>query len=423
MKLIYYTLLRISIALTLVLGIWATFFYMTMIDEVNDEVDDSLEDYSEDIIIRALAGEELPSKESGSNNQYYMVEVTEEYARSRKDIQYKDSMVYLEQKRETEPARILTTLFKDGEGRYHELTVSIPTIEKKDLKDAILIWSILLYATLLLSIILISVWLFYRNMRPLYVLLHWLDSLQTGKPGQPLQNDTKISEFKKLNEAAVRYTDRMAQLFEQQKQFIGNASHEIQTPLSICLGRLEMLMEDESLSESQLEELVKTQHTLEYITKLNKSLLLLTKIDNGQFADTKQLVLNPLVRQYAADYEEVYSYRCIRVSMEEKGTFELTMNESLAISLITNLLKNAFVHNVDGGHISITITSTSIQFRNTGIQHSLDAAHIFTRFYQGTKKEGSTGLGLAIADSICRMQHLSLCYRYLEGEHCFEIGR
>ena len=51
MKLIYYTLLRISIALTLVLGIWATFFYMTMIDEVNDEVDDSLEDYSEDIII------------------------------------------------------------------------------------------------------------------------------------------------------------------------------------------------------------------------------------------------------------------------------------------------------------------------------------------------------------------------------------
>ncbi|EJX05445.1 two-component system sensor histidine kinase [gut metagenome] len=421
MKLIYYTLLRISIALTLVLGIWATFFYMTMIDEVNDEVDDSLEDYSEDIIIRALAGDELPSKTSGSNNQYYIVEVTEKYARSRKNIQYKDSMVYLEQKHETEPARILTTIFKDDEGRYHELTVSIPTIEKKDLKDSILIWSILLYATLLLSIILISVWLFYRNMRPLYVLLHWLESLQTGKPGKPLQNETPISEFKKLNEAAVRYTERMEQLFEQQKQFIGNASHEIQTPLAICLGRLEMLMEDESLSKSQLEELVKTQHTLEYITKLNKSLLLLTKIDNGQFADTKRLAFNSLVRQYVADYEEVYSYRCIRVNIKEKGTFELVMNESLAISLITNLLRNAFVHNVDGGHISIIFTSTSIQFRNTGIQRPLDATHIFTRFYQGTKKEGSTGLGLAIADSICRMQHLSLCYRYLEDEHCFEI--
>lgn len=70
-----------------------------MIDEVNDEVDDALEDYSETIIIRALAGEELPSKTNGSNNQYYMMEVSKEYAESREDIQYKDSMVYIEEKR------------------------------------------------------------------------------------------------------------------------------------------------------------------------------------------------------------------------------------------------------------------------------------------------------------------------------------
>jgi hypothetical protein len=62
MKLIYYIILRITLALTLILTVWAIFFYVTMIDEVNDEVDDALEDYSETIIIRALAGEELPSK-------------------------------------------------------------------------------------------------------------------------------------------------------------------------------------------------------------------------------------------------------------------------------------------------------------------------------------------------------------------------
>ena len=75
MKLIYYIILRITLALTLILTIWAVFFYVTMIDEVNDEVDDSLEDYSETIIIRALAGEELPSENNGSNNQYYLTEV------------------------------------------------------------------------------------------------------------------------------------------------------------------------------------------------------------------------------------------------------------------------------------------------------------------------------------------------------------
>ena len=285
MKLIYRIVIRISLLLILVLGVWAVFFYMAMMDEVNDEVDDSLEDYSEVIIIRTLAGEELPSQNTGSNNQYYLREVTEEYADSREDITYKDSMVYIVEKGETEPARILTTIFKDDENRFYELTVSTPSIEKEDLTAAIRNWMIFLYVALLLVIIVVNVWVFQQSMRPLYVLLHWLDGYRIGSKNKPLENDTQITEFRKLNEAAIRNAERSEQLFEQQKQFIGNASHEIQTPLAICRNRLEMMMEDESLSESQLEELMKTHQTLEHITKLNKSLLLLSKIDNGQFTD------------------------------------------------------------------------------------------------------------------------------------------
>lgn len=86
MKLIYRILLRISLVLTVILAGWALFFYVAIINEVNDEVDDSLEDYSEMIIIRALAGEELPSVNSGSNNQYYLTEVSPKYAQSREEI-------------------------------------------------------------------------------------------------------------------------------------------------------------------------------------------------------------------------------------------------------------------------------------------------------------------------------------------------
>ena len=273
---------RQSLVLSVLLTGWAILFYFTVMDEVNDEVDDSLEDYSEIIIIRALAGEELPSKNTASNNQYFLREVTKEYAGSRDDILYKDSMVYIPEKDETEPARILTTIFKDDGEKFFELTVATPSIEKDDLKDAMAGWMIFLYIALLLTIIVINVWVFYRNMRPLYVLLHWLDKYRIGKGNEPLQNNTRVSEFRKLNEAAVRYAERSEQMFEQQKQFIGNASHEMQTPLAICRNRLEMLMEDENLSESQLEELMKTHQTLEHITKLNKSLLLLSKIENGQ---------------------------------------------------------------------------------------------------------------------------------------------
>ncbi len=63
---------------------------------------------------------------------------------------------------------------------------------------------------------------------------------------------------------------------------------------------------------------MKTHQTLEYITKLNKSLLLLSKIDNGQFTDTKEVDLNVLLRQYLEDYKEVYSYKNIEVSITDR---------------------------------------------------------------------------------------------------------
>lgn len=421
MKLIYRMIIRIAVMLTIVLGVWSVFFYVAMIDEVNDEVDDSLEDYSEYIIVRALAGEELPSKNNGSNNQYYLREVSADYARQRKAITYEDAMIYIEEKGETEPARILTTLFQNNAGEYFELRVLVPTIEKDDLRSAILGWIVFLYGVLLLTILLISAWLLHRSLRPLYKLLEWLDDYRIGKDNVPLDNPTVITEFRRLNEAARRNAARSEQLFEQQKQFIGNASHEMQTPLAICQNRLEMLIEEESLSERQLEEVGKTLRTLEHITRLNKSLLLLSKIDNGQFSDRVRLSLGEALRRYVDDYKEVYAYRDLTLEVVDGGAFEVEMNETLATVLVTNLLKNAFVHNCDGGRIRIEITPSSLTFRNSGAEEPLEAEHIFERFYQGTRREGSTGLGLAIADSICKLEGLGLRYRFEGGAHCFEI--
>ena len=260
-------------------------------------------------------------------------------------------------------------------------------------------------------------------MRPLYVLLDWLDAYRAGKKNRPLNNKTRITEFRKLNEAVIKYADRTERLFERQKQFIGNASHEIQTPLAICLNRLEMMMEDESLSEQQLGELVKTHHTLEYITRLNKSLLLLTKIENEQFADEKVIDFSELLMQYLEDYKEVYGYKGIEVSVTEHGHFCTKMNKDLGVVLLTNLLKNAFVHNQKNGRIQIETTKKSFTIKNSSEGTPLDKNIIFSRFYKGDKKKNSSGLGLAIVDSICKLQHLNIRYYFEQNEHCFEITR
>ena len=422
MKLFHLVLWRISLALIVVLTVWAGFFYMAVVEEVNDEVDDTLEDYSEGLIIRALSGEDMPTASNGSNNQYYLYKVSESYAASHPQITYRDEMVFITEKSETEPARVLITIFRTEDERYMELVVYTPTIEKLDLLRAILGWIIFLYVLLLLIILSINIWVFRKNMKPLYVLLKWLDSSQLGKKNEPLENITKITEFRKLNAATMAFAERGEKLFEQQKTFIGNASHEMQTPLAICRNRLEMLMEDETLTEHQLNELIKTHQTLENLTRMNRSLLLLCKIENGQFADTRSVCLNDILAHYLDDYKEVYAYRNITVTVTTDSSFCVEMNDSLVSVLVTNLLKNSFVHNIDGGFIYIKITANIFEISNTG-EKPLDRERIFERFYQGQKKEGSTGLGLALVDSICKANHLKIDYTYVENRHIFTISK
>lgn len=423
MKLIYHIIIRLSIVLSVVLTIWATMFYFAIIDEVNDEVDDSLEDYSEQIIMRFLAGEEIPSKNSNSNNQYYLSKVTSEYAQRKPHISYIDSMVYIPMKRETEPARILTTIYKDLSGTYYELVVSTPTIEKEDLKEAILFWIVFLYVSLLLIIIAINIWVYKMSTRPLYRLLTWMDRYEVGGNNTGLQNETAIIEFKKLNEAAIRNMKRAEEVFEAQKQFIGNASHEIQTPLAVCRNRVENLMEDESLSENQLNELAKTHQTLEYITKLNKTLLLLSKIDNKQFIEKSEIEFNTIITKFIQDYKEAYAYLNITITISETSMFKINMNEILASILINNLIKNAYIHNIKDGKICIEVTPSKLIFKNSGQDFALNTHLIFERFYQGNKKEASIGLGLSLVKSICNLENLTCNYHFKDSFHCFEIAR
>lgn len=422
MKLFYRVIGRLSVALIIILTIWAGLFYYTLMDEVNDEVDDALEDYSEVIITRHLAGEKLPSHNNGSNNQYFLQEIDEAYAASHPHIQYTDSMVYITEKKETEPARILKTIFQDRNDQYYMLTVSTPSIEKADLISSIWFWIMFLYGVLLLTILLINVLVYRQNMKPLYKLLDWLDTYTLGKNNRPLDNPTDVTEFRKLNEALIRSTSHNEAIYEQQKQFIGNASHEIQTPLAICQNRIEMLMDDDTMSERQMEELSKVYQTLEHISKLNKSLLLISKIENGQFPESSTIRINLLVHKYLDDFKEVFDYKHIHVSIEERASFEVYMNDTLASILITNLLKNAFVHNVKDGQIAIRISAHDLIVSNTAESGALDENQIFTRFYQGKKKEQSTGLGLAIVDTICRLYTFSIHYYYKEGKHFFHFS-
>ncbi|MBQ8360390.1 MAG: sensor histidine kinase [Bacteroidaceae bacterium] len=420
MSLTYRIIFRISFSLLILLSLWAWLFYMAMMDEVTDEVDDALELYAETLMTRSLAGKELPLADNGTNNSYFLREVDEEYARTHPRLSFSDETVYIEVKRETEPARVMKTIFLREDGTYGELTVMTPTIEKDDLYRAIACWVVGLFAVLMLVIIGVSAWVISRSMRPLYRLLGWLDRYNITEQPEPLDNPTRVTEFRKLNETIWNYSLRNRKLFEQQKRFIGNASHELQTPLAICQSRLEMLCNTE-LSEEQMGEIIKTLQTLEHLSELNRSLLFLSKIDNRQFPEVVAIDVYALLEQTVGEYRRLANKEQVDVHLHEAGRPVWMMNESLAKALVHNLLRNAIIHNTKGGRVDIAVDAEGFVMRNDGVATSLDADCIFDRFYKAGGKPDSTGLGLSIVDAIARLYNLDVSYQFEAGKHTFRV--
>lgn len=246
--------------------------------------------------------------------------------------------------------------------------------------------------------------------------------LHPGAEVPPLDNATNIREFRLLGEVACDMANRSHKAYEEQKQFIENASHELQTPLAIARGKLELFAESENMTEEQLKELDAIYTTLGRAVKLNKALLLLSRIENGQYTETENVSIDELLEEVLPDLMEIYEHK--QISLEQaKGDspFIIRCNASLAHILVTNLVKNALLHSPEGGRIVITTTASSLTIKNSGTA-ALDSSQLFKRFAHSVdRKKESTGLGLAISEAIASSCSLHLTYHWEEGMHVFSL--
>ena len=358
-----------------------------MLDDVNDETDDALDLFTELVIEKALSGNELPANE-GTNIMYDIIPVGEQFAQDYPRIRYYYSEQYFPLIG-YEPSRVLTTVFMDDEGAYYLLKVYTPTIDKQELMRSTLVC--------------------------------WLDRLRIGGGNPPLDNPTDITEFRKLNAAAEQALGRYQKAFEAQKEFIGNASHELQTPLAVMGNRVEWLIDNTELTQKQMEELMGIQRTLGSVVRLNRTLLMLTKIDNGQFPEKTRVSIPKTVQESVEIFSEIYEDKEIEVDFPVPETdLVVEMNESLASALVNNLLKNAFIYTPEHGRICVRISERTLEISNTG-QSPLDSEHIFERFYKSGGREGSMGLGLAIVGAIQRYCNLEVRYAFEGGMHKFSV--
>lgn len=421
MKLLHYTYRKLSLWLLALMAVWGVLFYYTILYELMDETDDTLENYAQIIINNALYDESVLETEGNLMSFYYFHPLSVEEGENYRDMFY-DSLVYVESEDEHEPVRVYRTAFRMPDGQFYELELMISTLERDDMANAMFWYLAALFVLFLCCTAIGTRLILQKIFRPMNQLMDWLQHLHLGAEVPPLENATNIREFRLLGEVACDMANRSHKAYEEQKQFIENASHELQTPLAIARGKLELLAESEGMTEEQLKELDAIYATLGRAVKLNKALLLLSRIENGQYAETEDVCVDELLDELLPDLMEVYEHKQINLErVKGEQPFVIRCNASLAHILVTNLVKNALVHSPEGGRLVVETSSASLVVKNSGTA-PLDASQLFKRFAHSVdRKKDSTGLGLAISEAIASGCSLRLMYRWEEGMHVFSL--
>lgn len=422
MKLVYRMTLSLMLPLVLTLGLWGWLSYRTMSERIYEDTDMILKDYSDNIIVRMLSGEELPPRFNGVYNTYYIREVTPEYVSSVPAVSYSEAEVFLRDQEDFASSRIRRQVFLDNDGNYHEISVSLPTFEQDTLVEHVLWWTGMLFIILLVAVLIIGVIVVEYNMRPLRRLLKWIDAYVPGKISVPVPSDTNVVEFRKLADSVHKAVDRFEHEYEERRIFIGNASHELQTPLAVCLNRVEMMLDRPDMNEELAEELVKMHRSLQHLVRLNKTMLLLAKIENDRFPDKTEVSVSGLLADSISMHDEIYAHKGIVSSVSGNGDLIVEMNEQMASVLVGNLVKNAYVHSPNDSRVEVIFSPDGFSISNPGTG-PLDREMLFQRFYQpGGRREGSTGLGLSLTYAVCERNGFSINYDFREKCHIFSVN-
>lgn len=416
-----YTLKFLATALLIVIAVWTSLFYALMLEELYDNTDDGLKDQKIQIIRKAYENESILKQHQFDLNQYKITPI------SAKDYLETDSFrnenFFMEYDEEMEPYRVLETYFIDKNGNHHKLEIRTATVEEDDFIESLLIALVILYILIIASILIINNISLKKIWKPFYSTLNYLRDYEFGKNKKLISNKTPITEFKLLDSEIAKMITRNEKSVYQQKQFIENASHELQTPIAVALNQIDVLLESDDLTQKNYLEINQIRNTLKRMSTLNQSLLMLSKIENQQFKDKEEVVFNTVVKTMISDFNSILEFKSIALELIENGEFKTLINKDFAYSLLSNLIKNSIKYNINNGKIIIEIDNLSLKIKNTSKRKTpLNSEDIFKRFYKESEDHLSTGLGLSIVKTIIdNHSNMDISYAFEDPFHVFSL--
>lgn len=304
-------------------------------------------------------------------------------------------------------------------GRPFYLTVETNVEETEETVAAIATVTMILFIILVVGFLLLNRRLSKNLWKPFRIALKNLQQFNLNHQKPIIFPDTNIYEFRELNNSLDKLIGHTISVYQGQKEFTENASHELQTPLSIIKGKLNLLLQDEPLTQRQYRLIEEIDLAISRITRINRNLLTLAKIENHQFDDSIPVNFSETLMRIIAEMNiNAGATQHMNLDRIEYGV-EISGNQTLTEIMIGNLLSNAIRYNRNPGKIWVSLDQHNLRIGNSG-DTALAQDKLFRRF-SSTSKHGS-GLGLAIISEICARNSWKVSYEFGEGEHRFQVS-
>ncbi len=306
-------------------------------------------------------------------------------------------------------------------GKTYEITTRDSLVKNQELIIVITLSVGIVVLLLIVTVYFVNTIIMQNAWLPFYENLEILKNFSVEN-NQPIHlQRTQIDEFQELNQSLTKLTDKINSDFNNLKEFTENASHEMQTPLAIMQTKSEMLMQSENLDKDQIQQIKSIYLAVQRLSKLNKTLLLLSKIENQQFKEKETLFINDIINKHLEIFEDFIVNKKITLNKNFSLDSKIEANPLLFDMIISNLISNAIKHNIVNGNINILTTDLFISFSNAGKPLQLSSSSLFERFKKESTASNSFGLGLAIVKKVCDTYNWKINHSYIENQHNITI--
>ncbi len=246
-----------------------------------------------------------------------------------------------------------------------------------------------------------------QALKPLRKLSQQAEKIDQDSISDIRLNEDTVKEFRQLSISVNLMLDRLSESFATQRQFSGNAAHELRTPLAIMQTKLELFAAEHKNMEGDTAELVRSQaEQLDRLSRLVHTLLEMSNLSSAPRSD--RIELAALVEEIITDLTPLASQNDITME-QDCDNVVITGSDALIYRLVFNLIENAVKYNRRGGSVSVSVhkenSDVVVRVSDTGCGIPEEYREsIFQPFFRVDKSRsrqmGGVGLGLALVHEI-----------------------